>query len=265
MSIKLIALDLDGTLLNSDKLISARTLAAIKAAQTKGVKVTIATGRMFSSAEFFGQEIQANAPLICCNGGLVQEMGKAEPLMVRYLASETVKKILSTCHENNWYINWYIGNDILAEEYKEEFYYAYRTTKNMKIKAVGNDFLSYTDKVVQCVARDLDGNIPVITQKLQELCGDSIVLQQNTGTSADITPPGVNKALGLSFLAESLGLTPAEVMACGDADNDLAMLKYAGTAVVPANGLDIAKKLATFHAEANDDDGIAKAIEELVL
>ena len=110
MSIKLIALDLDGTLLNSDKLISARTLAAIKAAQNKGVKVTIATGRMFSSAEFFGQEIQANAPLICCNGGLVQEMGKAEPLMVRYLASEAVKKILSTCHENNWYINWYIGN-----------------------------------------------------------------------------------------------------------------------------------------------------------
>lgn len=265
MSIKLIALDLDGTLLNSDKLISARTLAAIKSAQNKGVKVTIATGRMFSSAEFFGQEIQANTPLICCNGGLVQEMGKAEPLMVRYLASETVKKILTTCHENNWYLNWYIGNDILAEEYKEEYYYAYRTTKNMKIKAVGNDFLSYTDKVVQCVARDLDGNIPVITQKLQEICGDSIVLQQNTGTSADITPPGVNKALGLSFLAESLGLTPAEVMACGDADNDLAMLKYAGTAVVPANGLDIAKKLATFHAEANDDDGIAKAIEELVL
>ena len=108
--------------------------------------------------------------------------------------------------------------------------------------------------------RDLTGRID---EKVR-LPGE-IAAQQNTGTSADLTPPGVTKALGLSFLMEQYGLTPAEVMACGDADNDLPMLRFAGTAVVPENGLPEAKALATYHAASNDEDGIAKAIEQFVL
>ena len=98
------------------------------------------------------------------------------------------------------------------------------------------------------------------------LDGDTVIVaQQNTGNSADLTAPDVDKALGLSWLAQRMGLQPEEVMACGDGDNDLAMLRYAGTAVVPANGLDAARALATYHAPSNDEDGIAVAIEDLVL
>ena len=72
--IRLIALDLDGTLLNSEKRISPRTMAALQAAMQKGVRVTIATGRMMAGAAMFGRQFGANAPLICCNGGVVQGM-----------------------------------------------------------------------------------------------------------------------------------------------------------------------------------------------
>lgn len=266
MAIKLIAMDLDGTLLNSDKHVSERTLRALATAKDRGVYITIATGRMFGSAAYFGELIGANAGIICCNGGVVQRVGAAEPEFARTLAPETVARALRLCMAKNYYINWYIGDEILVEHYDDKYFYAYRTTKNLKYKVVGDKYLDYTEGVYQCVVRDLDGHIGEITSAIERECGrDNIIAQQNTGLSADLTPPDVNKALGLRYLAESLGLTPAEVMACGDADNDLAMLEYAGCAVVPANGLDCAKSLATYHTDTNDNDGIAKAIEELVL
>ncbi len=263
--IKLIALDLDGTLLTSEKKITPRTRAALQAAMARGVHVTLATGRMIGGAAYFGRQVGVNAPLICCNGGVVQGMDAAEPLFERCLAEATVRRLLTLCHARGWYANWYIGREIFVEHFNPAYFYAYRTVEDFKVNEVGDDFLSYIDQVIQCVIRDLDGKVePKVRVLMEEFAGE-LVAQQNTGTSADLTPPGVTKALGLSFLAEQYGLTPAEVMACGDADNDLPMLRYAGTAVVPENGLPEAKALATYHAPSNDEDGIARAVEELVL
>lgn len=263
--IKLIALDLDGTLLNSEKVITPRTIAALQAAMRKGVRVTIATGRMLLGAAFFGRQFGANAPIICCNGGVVQGMDDPDPLFVRHMAPETVRSILSICHAHGWYANWYIGREVYVERYLPEYFYVYRTVEDFHVREVGDRFLDYTDDVIQCVVRDLDGNVEPKVHVLREALPGAFSAQQNTGRSSDITPVGVTKALGLEFLMHHYGLAPENVMACGDADNDLPMLHFAGTAVVPANGLDCAKALATYHAESNDEDGIAKAIEELVL
>ena len=265
MAIKLIALDLDGTLLNSDKVVTPRTLAALKAAQAKGVGVTIATGRMFKGAEIFGRQIGANAPLICCNGGVVEEVGASEPLFARHLPPAVVRRLLQYCQRQGWYVNWYIGNDIFVDHYDEDYFYAYRTVKDLPVVAVGEHYPDYTGDVLQCVLRDLTGRVGEKTQVIEQMFPQHSVAQQNTGNSADLTAPDVDKALGLSWLAQRMGLQPEEVMACGDGDNDLAMLRYAGTAVVPANGLDAARALATYHAPSNDEDGIAVAIEDLVL
>ncbi len=265
MAIKLIAMDLDGTLLNSDKLISPGNLQALEKARNKGVAVTIATGRMFLSAEYFGRQIEANAPIVCCNGGMVQSMGEREPVFVRLFPQETVRELLTLCHERGWYAQWYIGNEIYAEEFRPEYFYAYRTVKDFKIREVGKDFLNYTQKVIQCVVRDKDGRIPEIVAEIAPRFAGRIDPQQNTGFSVDLTPPGVDKALGIEALMKHLGLTREEVMVCGDADNDLAMLRFAGTSVVMANGLPQAKELATYLTASNDEDGIAKAIEDLVL
>lgn len=265
MAIKLIAFDLDGTLLNSQKEITPRTMAAIQAAREKGVYVTIATGRMFCSAEYFAKMIQGNAPVLCCNGGVVQNIGAEKPLVAHYLSEETARKMLTVCYEKGWYVNWYIGNDILVPKIDWDYFYAYKTTKNMRLKEVGDDYLHYTQHVVQCVLRDLTGHVQEKGEELYRLTDGGFALQQNTHMSMDLCPIGVNKGVGLKWLTEYLGLQADEVMACGDGDNDLAMLRYAGTAVVPENALPSAKTLATYHADSNDDDGIAKAIEELVL
>lgn len=265
MAIKLIAMDLDGTLLNSDKEISARSLAALRAAKAKGVGVTIATGRMFLSAVYFGRQIGANVPLICCNGSMVQAMDAAEPVFVRTLSKETAQELLMLCHARGWYAQWYIGSKVYAEVFRPEYFYSYRTVKDFKIHAVGDEFLEYTDQVIQCVIRDLDGRIQEVVTELAPRFAGRIEPQQNTGFSVDLTPPGVDKAVGLEALMKHCGLTRDEVMVCGDADNDLAMLRFAGTSVVMENGLPQAKELATYITASNDDDGVAKAIEDLVL
>lgn len=263
--IKLIAFDLDGTLLNSEKLISPRTMQAVQAAMAKGVHITLATGRMIGGAAYFGHLLGLNSPIICCNGGVVQGMDDPEPLFVRHMEPAVVRRMLTYCHDHGWYANWYIGREIYVEEYIADYFFAYRTVKDFHVQAVGDRYLDYTENVIQCVLRDLDGKVEPKVAELQRAIPKGFVAQQNTGTSADLTPPGVTKALGLEFLMHHYSLTPENVMACGDGDNDLPMLKFAGTAVVPANGLPCAKALATYHAESNDEDGIAKAVEELVL
>ena len=265
MAIKLIAMDLDGTLLNSDKLISARNLAAIEAAKARGVGVTIATGRMYRAAAFFGRMIKANVPLICCNGGLVRTMKPEPPVFVRHVDRTAVRGLLQLCHERNWYAQWYIGDEIYAESYKPEYFTSYRTVQDFSVKETGDDFLSYTDDVIQCVIRDKAGRIDDIVAEIRKRFSKEIFPQQNTGYSVDLTPPGINKAVGIEALMKHLGITADEVMVCGDADNDLEMLRFAGTSVVPANGQPEARALASYIAPHNDEDGIGRAIEELVL
>ena len=267
MSIKLIAMDLDGTLLNSDKHVSQRSLRALEAAKARGVAVTIATGRMYNSAEYFGELIGANAPLICCNGGVVRSMGAEAPVFARYFPPALVERFLPYVHEHGWYTQWYIGKEILAEKYLPEYFYVYRTVKDFTVRELGTDFLAKTavDEVIQFVVRDLAGNIGAITQQILREFGDAVRALPNTGTSVDLVPPGISKAVGLEALMKHLGLQRHEVMACGDAENDFEMLEFAGTSVVPANGLPEAKERATYHAVSCDEDGIARAIEELVL
>ena len=266
MAVKLIVTDLDGTLLNSEKQVSERTLRAIEEARRRGVYVTIATGRMFTSAENFGKRIGVNAPLICCNGSVVQEMDSDKPIFLHTMDAGMVRRILSFCHERGWYVNWYIGKDILVEKYIPEYFHAYRTEPNLSYIETGDRFLDYTENVIQCVLRTGDGRVNEMLQELQAELGENVIVAQSFGGfCADLVDPSIHKAVGLQKLMEHLHLTPDEVMACGDSTNDYTMLELAGIAVVPENGLQGAKDRASYITSSNDEDAVGRAIEKFVL
>ena len=264
MAIKLIALDLDGTLLTSDKKITTRTKDIIARAMSRGVTVTIATGRMLRSALYFTRLLASNAPVICCNGGYV---GRAEdaPVFARYFDPALAREFLTFAYERNWYVNWYRGLDIYAPEYRADYFTAYRTTAGFVVHEVGDDYLRYTEKVPQFVLRELTNGVDAYVCEVRERFGDQLIPQQNTGTSVDINPPGVNKAVGVRALADAMGLTLDEVMVAGDADNDFEMLEMGAFSVVPENGLPEAKTRASYVTASNDANGIALAIEKFVL
>ena len=264
MAIKLIALDLDGTLLTSDKKITTRTKDIIARAMARGVTVTIATGRMLRSAVHFARLLASDAPVICCNGGYV---GRAEgdPFFAHYFDPALVREFLTFAYERNWYVNWYSGMEIYVPDYREDHFTAYRTTAHFVVNEVGNDYLRYTENVPQLVLRNLDDGISGYLEVVREHFGDRILPQQNTGTSLDINPPGVNKAVGVQALADAMGLRLDEVMVAGDADNDFEMLAMGAFSVVPENGMPEAKERARYVTASNDADGIALAIEKFVL
>ena len=264
MAIQLIVLDLDGTLLTSDKTITARTKDVLARAMAHGVTVTIATGRMLRSALYFARLIGSDAPVVCCNGGYVGGE-RAEPIFARCFDPALARAFLTFCYERSWYVNWFAGMEIYAPEYRPDYFTAYQTTANFTVNAVGDDYLRYTENVPQFVLCELDHGIGAYVRAVRAHFGKALVPQQNTGTSVDINPPGVNKAVGVQALAGAMGLTLDEVMVAGDADNDFEMLAMGAFSVVPENGLSAAKERARYVTASNDADGIAAAIEKFVL
>lgn len=230
--IRLLALDLDGTLLNRDKEVSEKNRAALRAAMDAGVYVTLATGRMLNSALYFGRLIGANAPLIACNGALVQAMDSARPVFARTYPKALAQEFLRFAVGRGWYVQWHSGVEIYSTDYRPEYFDAYRTVPGFTVRSVGERYLDYTDDVLQFVLRDRTGErMPAM----------------------------------LAELAKYLSVRADEVMACGDADNDLTMLRWAGTAVVPDDGQQAAKDLATYIAPPCDEDAVAAAVEKFVL
>ena len=264
MAIKLIALDLDGTLLTSDKTITARTKDILARAMAHGVTVTIATGRMLCSALYFVRLLGSRAPVVCCNGGYVGT-AEGDPLFARYFDPALVREFLAFCYARDWYVNWYNGIEIYAPEYRAECFAAYRTTANFVVTEVGSDYLGCTENVPQFVLREMKSGVDSYVSEVRAHFGGRLVPQQNTGTSVDINPPGINKAVGVQALADAMGLTLDEVMVAGDADNDLDMLSMGAFSVVPANGLPAAKARASYITASNDENGIAAAVEKFVL
>ncbi len=262
--IRLIALDLDGTLLNRDKEISDANRAALQRAMARGVYVTIATGRVMDSARHFGWLIGANAPLVCCNGGLVQQPGEP-PVFVRAFAPAFARTFMDYAIGRGWYIQWYDGETLRGTDYRPEYFDAYRTVPGFTVQAVGDRYLDYAEGVLQFILRDYTGdNMAAMLTELERRFPGEFETMRNVPQVTDLMPPGVDKAVGLAALADHLGLTSGEVMACGDGLNDLAMLRWAGTAVVPADGVPEAKALATFVAPPCDEDAVAAAVERLI-
>ena len=264
MAIRLIALDLDGTLLTSDKTITTRTKDILARAMARGITVTVATGRMLRSALHFTRLIGSDAPVICCNGAYVGRAGAA-PVFARCFAPALALSFLDYCYAHSWYENWYIGTEIYAPDYRAEYFSAYRTTAQFTVHGVGADYARYTENVPQFVLRDLRNGIAAHACAVRAQFGDEILTQQDTGTSLDITPPGISKAVGVQALADAMGLSLDEVMVAGDADNDYAMLEMGAFSVAPENARAGAKERARYITASNDADGIAAAIETFVL
>lgn len=264
MSIKLIALDMDGTLLNRQKLVSEENASAIKRAMDKGIYVTIATGRMPASAVYFAKQLNMNCPVISCNGGVVKDLNTGKSIYEAHFPKDTITKLISICYQKNWYIRWYIGDTIYIRYVDMDMFLAYKTTKGLNIVEVGDEFEKYTENVTQLVVCDLNGNIQKIQDELSNIFKDKIGLQQNTEYTMDITLPNINKAVGLSKLAQYLQIDKSEIMACGDGDNDLDMIEYAGLGVAMGNAIDDVKNIAQFITKDCDEDGIAYVIDKFI-
>lgn len=284
--IKLLALDLDGTLLNSSGKIPEANKTAIKKAEEKGVLVTIATGRRFRDARPVGLELELNAPLITHNGALLKYAESLETVAVSLLANETVREILRVGRE--------FGADALLScdpHGKGTLLYDTVSDDNVPLqkyivwsKTLHGDEAEKAVLHVESLENVLDKTETVhvsFSGKCAPMAHLEAILQAELASRAtvlttryprldftliDILPPDASKGIGLEKLTRIENLKPENVMVCGDNFNDLQMLEYAGTAVVMGNADPSLLERAEFYTTlSNDENGVALAIEKFIL
>lgn len=283
--IKLLALDLDGTLLDSRGKISEANRDAIRRAESACVLVTIATGRRFRDARPVGLQLALNAPLVTHNGALLKYADSLETVNAELLSSETSLEILRVGKE--------YGGDALvsADPHREgTLLYDRVSADNLPLqkylrwsKTLHGD---EADNSVVHVARleDEIGRHEVIHISFSGTCDsmydmqrfledelrDSVTVLATVYphldfTLIDILPPNASKGSGVKKLADLNGIDADEVMAVGDNFNDIEMLEFAGTSVVMGNAdPNLLEREEFYTTVSNDESGVAAAIDEFI-
>ncbi|MCL2893703.1 sugar-phosphatase [Brenneria tiliae] len=269
MSIKLIAIDMDGTLLTPQNQISPAVKAAIAAAREKGVQVVLATGRPFIGVERYLQELDLQQEGCYCvtnNGALVQRtvngdvVEQATLSFDDYLYLEALSRKLQVhFHALDFNFLYTANKDISAYTVHE----AHLTGMPLKYRTVEEMDRSLTFPKVMMIDEPslLDRAISQIPPQAYE----RYTILKSAEYYLEILNKRGNKGQGVKMLAEHLNIPRESVMTLGDQENDLAMIDYAGLGVAMGNAIDTVKAASQFVTKTNMEDGVAYAIEKFVL
>ncbi|KAF1297454.1 haloacid dehalogenase [Enterococcus sp. JM4C] len=264
MNQKLIAIDLDGTTLNNDSLISTKTAATLKKAMDAGHYVSIATGRPYRMSHHLYKELNLKTPMVNFNGALVhlpekQWAGERETLIKREIAFD----ILSQKEALNL--------DFIAAENKETFFIDsldFYDEKLFASMATNSNLLSATNMTTDpasLLVRTQKQYAQQVSDSLMNQYGEFVDVRTWGGPTAilEIVAKGIQKAKGVHEIANYLNISQENVLAFGDEHNDLELLDYAGWGVAMSNGTDELKKVANDVTEkSNQEDGLADYLEK---
>lgn len=289
---KIVAIDLDGTLLNSFGEITPKTKEVLKMAINRGVQVVLASGRPISAIENIANEIGSKEYLISGNGALVYDIQKSEVVYDKFLAKDQVLKIVDICEENSIYCNVYTETEVIAKSlnYNVLFYHKENAKKvegkRTNINIVSNmrkyiEELSDESRFLKMTVCDPSRMIfNGIIRKLRNIDTIDVLdvshMSRKTikdGTDnvqieyyyTEITNKNVNKWSAIEYLLELQNISSEEVMAIGDNVNDKEMIENAGLGVVMGNSSPQMKEIADVVVSDNNSDGIVEAIEKYIL
>ena len=271
LDIRLLVLDIDGTIAGQSNDIREPVKQAIRSAQAKGIQVAIATGRMYCSALRFHQAVGSTLPILAYQGAWIQDpitqkihqhlpvsRATAEQLL-DYFESDALRSLLS--------VHFYINDQLYVREVTSETQ-IYAKRADIQPISVGDLRKALTSEPTKVLA--LSDDTAVIDQLLGSLRKQytpaELYLTKSVATFFEATNPAVNKGAAVRYLAEEmLGLNAQNVMAIGDNFNDVEMLEYAGLGVAMGNApLDV-QSVAQWVAPSVEQDGAAAAIEAFVL
>lgn len=264
MAIRLLAVDLDDTLLNEKSEVSEMNKKAIQDAVARGVIVTIATGRMFESAQKIAREIGLDVPLIAYNGALVESAISEEVLMKTCVDADAAAAVLKLFKEKGWYIQLY-RNDTLYVDTATDDTRDYERRVKTKAVEIGSELYRNPRDILKMLAVNDADKLDYVEEVVQTTFRGKVFAPRSRPRLLEIVNAKVNKGEALRFVAEKFGIKQEEVMAIGDSNNDVAMLEYAGLGIAMANASDRVKEVAQAITASNEEDGVAKAIEQYIL
>lgn len=265
---KLLAIDIDGTLIRSDQTISPRTDAALIHAQEQGVQVVITTGRPTFGAAPFADELRLadfGSHVISFNGSEIYNWATKE-LIHSVLLSRDIKPYVYDCAKRcGFQVLAYIGRNVVAEDADNEYVKFSSIRNKMPILPVKN-FLTETDNEQPkfLVVGDPEPLHALELEMAEHLKGKAEVYRSEP-FFLEIVPHGIDKATGLSVLCARLGISQDSIIAFGDGFNDVSMIEYAGMGVAMGNAQQVVKDRADYITLSNEEDGIAEVVEKFVI
>jgi len=264
-AVQLVGIDLDGTLLDNDNRISPRAREAIRQVRGEGVAVTLCTGRMFASARPYALELELDIPLVTYQGALVKSSLSQEVLYQRFLPLELAARIVELARKLRLQVNCYYGDRLYVEGYTP-LTRQYAARAGVKLNLVG-DLLAFMDEdPIKLVALGSDQSLLGRLEELvQKEVGDRVYITRSQPEYLEFTHPQATKADGLKAVTRRLGFDLERVMVIGDSFNDLAMFDCAGLPVAMGNAPLEVQARARWVTAKNEDDGVAQALEELIL
>lgn len=267
--IKLVAIDLDGTLLTDEKKITDRNKDVLTKAKQQGTKIVLCTGRPLIAIETYLNRLElrdAGDYSITFNGGAIQKNDTGEELLSYSLSLAEVTQMAEIMTELDLPLD-IISVDtcinLTTSKSKESIYHTLNpilTYKTMTPEELTEDII-FNKMVVGVEPEYLDEKLKDLAPEWKE----KFNIMKSRPCLLEIIHKDVSKSNGIALLAKELGIKQSEVMAIGDEENDISMIEYAGMGVVMENGNDTVKKLAQFITKSNEEDGVAYAVEKFVL
>ncbi|MDD2619118.1 MAG: Cof-type HAD-IIB family hydrolase [Syntrophomonadaceae bacterium] len=266
MSIKLVAIDLDDTLLDSGLKISEKCINAIQQVQQKGILVTLATGRMFRSALPYANELQMDIPLITYQGALVKNSLSQETLYYKPVPGELGTEAMQYFAGAGVHYQCYFGDQLCMESLSAEgrFYSELAGIEPLIIA----DILNYSkhNEALKILAVSFDEKLILDMEKhLNQRFGSMLNITRSKPYFLEIMNRSANKGIALKIVADHYNIAREEVLAVGDSYNDLNMLEWAGTGIAMGNAPDVVKAAADFVTLSNEEEGVAEALINFVL
>ena len=285
---KLVAVDLDGTMLNSYGQVTENTQKVIKNTIAKGIDVIIASGRPIDSTKTIAKEIGSEKYFIAGNGALIYDIQKDEILYEKYMNKEKVLEIIKICEENSISYNVYTDKTILSTALKYNVLYYHKENlkkqedKRTHINIVENmyEYIKNMEEEKFLKITICDENKTVfksIIRRLQEISNIEILdvshmsrklIEQGTEEIpieyyyTEISSKNVDKWYAIEFLINKLQIKKEEVIAIGDNVNDKMMIQEAGLGIAMGQSMPELKELADYVTDINSEEGVAKVLEK---
>lgn len=265
---KIIVLDLDGTLTNSQKVITPKTKDALMKIQKAGKKVVLASGRPTPGIVKLADELELakyEGYILSFNGGHIIDYATKEAIYDRTVPMDIIPELYAKAKELNLGILTYDKEEIIIGNGIDEYSQLEAKINGIPMREVDN-FVTYVNYPVN---KFLYTGAPDKILEAQKIMRDNFGWELNIFRSEpfflELMPQSIDKAFSLEKLLEHLGIDRAQMICCGDGFNDKSMIRFAGLGVAMSNAQKEVKEVADYITQSNDEDGIAQVIEKFIL
>lgn len=259
--IRLVAIDLDETLLFPDRTISPRAKRAIQAVRQLGSEVVLATGRMFCAAEPYAKELGLTGPLVAYQGSLVKTVSDRHIWRHLHIPAGELIELLKWLESKPVHINLYIDDELYVERMNStaERYAKYSRVAVKEAGRLSSLPLEAATKVVAIGDPDL---LSKLLPQAKRAFGSNLAINRSYSHFLEFGHLEATKSQALAWLGQKLGIEPAAMLAIGDGENDLDMIEFAGIGVAMGNAPSAIQAAADFVTASNTADGVAIALEK---